>query len=118
MSVSPKYLFAQLDEIKGVPCPCGTSRRAFKAPGNDTASIHMVEISHDARAHYHKRMTEIYYVLQGEGKMELDGELLAVRPGSAILIRPGTRHRAIGELRILNIVIPPFDEEDEWFDEG
>ena len=53
----------------------------------------------DARTHYHKRLTEIYYILEGEGEMELDGERHAVRPGDAILIKPGCRHRAIGQLR-------------------
>ena len=116
MEVSPKYLIARLDEIEGIPCPCGTSRRAFKVPGNDVASMHLVEISKDARAHYHKRMTEIYYVLEGEGELELDGDRVPLRPGVAVLIRPGTRHRALGELQILNVAIPVFDEEDEWFD--
>jgi hypothetical protein len=30
------------------------------------------------------------------------------------MIEPLTRHRARGNLRILNIVIPPFDESDEF----
>jgi len=34
----------------------------------------------------------------------------------AVLIRPGTRHRAVGRMKILNVVIPPFDKADEWFD--
>jgi mannose-6-phosphate isomerase-like protein (cupin superfamily) len=75
-----------------------------------------VEISQDSRTHYHKRLTEIYYVLEGEGVMELDGELHSVRPGDAVLIKPGCRHRAIGKLRVLNVPIPAFDPADEWFD--
>ena len=39
-----------------------------------------------------------------------------VRPGDAILIEPGCRHRAIGKLRVLNIPVPAFDPADEWFD--
>lgn len=78
--------------------------------------MHLVEISVDARAHYHKRMTEIYYVLEGSGEIELDGERLAIQAGDSILIKPGCRHRAIGELKILNTAIPAFDAADEWFD--
>jgi hypothetical protein len=48
--------------------------------------------------------------------MELDGERHAVRPGDAILIKPGCRHRAIGKLKVLNVPIPAFDPADEWFD--
>jgi mannose-6-phosphate isomerase-like protein (cupin superfamily) len=48
--------------------------------------------------------------------MELDGESVPVKPGSSILIRPGCRHRAVGNMTILNMPIPKFDPNDEWFD--
>ena len=48
--------------------------------------------------------------------VELDGERMAVGPGGAAPIPPGVRHRAVGRLSILNVVIPPFDPADEWFD--
>jgi hypothetical protein len=51
-----------------------------------------------------------------EALMELDGDIVRVRPFSTILIKPGCRHRAVGRLRIVNICIPPFDPVDEWFD--
>jgi len=110
---------AQLPEIKGVPCPCGSSRRAFVRKDNQTCSVHLVEIKKDAQTHYHKGFTETYYFLEGEGHMELNGKLYPVKPGSAVMIRPGTRHRAVmgkSPMKILNIVVPPFDEQDEWFD--
>lgn len=112
------YLFAQIDEIQPVPCPCGMTRRAFASPDNPVATLHVVDIAVDARTHYHKRLTEIYYILETEGDafMELDGRLIPVRPGSSILIRPGTRHRAVGRMKIINVPIPAFDPTDEWFD--
>jgi hypothetical protein len=33
-----------------------------------------------------------------------------------VLIPPGVRHRAVGRMTILNVVVPPFDPGDEWFD--
>ena len=48
--------------------------------------------------------------------MELDGTQLPVRPGSCILIKPGCRHRAIGPLKLINVPIPAFRSDDEWFD--
>lgn len=110
--------FADLTGLPGIPCPCGTARRAFASLPDAPASVHQVEISIDARTHYHRRQTEIYYFLEcGEGaQMELDGRLHPVRPGMCVLIRPLTRHRAVGKMRILNLVIPPFDPDDEWFD--
>lgn len=109
------YKIDQLNEIPPVPCPCGFSRRAFASP-ESAASLHLVEIQKDARTHYHKRMTEIYLVLEGEGHMELDGQLIPVKPMTTIYIPPGCRHRAIGQLRIIIVPIPAFDEADEWFD--
>jgi mannose-6-phosphate isomerase-like protein (cupin superfamily) len=99
-----------------VACPCGQSRRAFLEAADGVASLHIVDITVDSRVHYHKRLTEIYYILEGEGVMELDGERFPVRPGDAILIKPLCRHRAVGRLRVLNVPIPAFDPADEWFD--
>ena len=56
-------------------------------------------------------------VLEGEGHVELDGREIPVRPMTAVMIRPGCRHRAVGRLTILNVVMPPFDPEDEYVDE-
>jgi mannose-6-phosphate isomerase-like protein (cupin superfamily) len=112
----PNYKIAQFDEIEKVKCPCGFSQRAFVDPDNAVATMHVVDISEDSRTHYHKKMTELYLVLEGDGQMKLDGEFFPVKPMTAIFIKPGCRHRAIGKLRILNIPVPAFDPEDEWFD--
>jgi mannose-6-phosphate isomerase-like protein (cupin superfamily) len=110
------YLISQIDDVPPVNCPCGLARRAFAGSADNVASMHVVEIQRDSRTHYHKVMTEIYLVLEGEGQMELDGKLFPVKPMTAIYIRPGCRHRAVGKLKIINIPIPSFDETDEWFD--
>jgi len=112
------YIIEQLEEIDPVACPCGQSRRAFVAPDNAVATLHKVDISTDARVHYHKSLTEIYLVLEGEGHLELDGDLVPVKPFTTALIKPGCRHRAVGRLKIIVTAIPAFDPEDEWFDEG
>jgi mannose-6-phosphate isomerase-like protein (cupin superfamily) len=115
-----KQLFAisQLDEVPAVKCPCGFSRRAFATPDNPVATIHLVDIQTDAQTHYHKKLTEIYLILETEGEcfMELDGELYPVKPMTSILIKPGCRHRAVGQMKIVNIPVPAFDPHDEWFD--
>jgi mannose-6-phosphate isomerase-like protein (cupin superfamily) len=111
-----RYEVAHFDEIEPVQCPCGFARRAFALPDNETATIHVVEIKADTKAHYHESHTEIYLVLEGTGHIELDGQMVPVRPFSTILIKPGCRHRAVGNLRIVNVCIPPFDPADEHFD--
>ncbi len=110
------FMFFHLDRVTPVAGPGVWVGRAFADSTENAASLHMVDIEKDSRAHYHKKMTEIYLVLDGEGQMELDGQLFPVQPMTAIYIRPGCRHRAIGKLRIINIPIPSFDEADEWFD--
>ena len=111
-----RFSLVELTTLKPTACPCGTTRRAFVDDPGKFSSIHLVEIRKDSKVHYHKRHTEIYYVLDGDGIMELDGEEFPVKPGVAILIRPGCRHRAVGKMRILNMVAPAFNHKDEWFD--
>ncbi len=115
--MTKNYAVAQLDEISQIDCPCGKSRRAFATPDNQVATIHLVDIMRDARRHYHKKLTEIYLILEGEGVIEVDDEQIAVKPMSVVMIKPGCRHRAIGKLKIVNVSVPTFDPEDEWFDD-
>ena len=113
------YIVADFADVEPLPCPCGTARRALADESNETCTLHMTEISRDSRNHYHRAHTEVYYFLEGQGQMELDGELCDVRPGMAVYIPPGTRHRAVvggGRMTILNFVTPPFDPADEHFD--
>jgi quercetin dioxygenase-like cupin family protein len=113
-----KAVTADLAALDPVRCPCGWARRAFGDVPDAPASLHLVEIEEDARTHYHRSHTEVYYVLAcGEAAaIELDGERVAVRPGQAVLIPVGVRHRAVGQMTILNFVVPPFDPADEYFD--
>jgi mannose-6-phosphate isomerase-like protein (cupin superfamily) len=110
------YMIEHFDEIDAVKCPCGFSRRAFVTPENPTATMHIVNIEADSKVHYHKKLTEVYLVLEGQGQIELDGKMVPVKPFTAIFIKPGCRHRAVGKMRIVNVSIPAFDPDDEWFD--
>lgn len=70
--------------------------------------------------HYHRVSEEIYFVLDGEGELELDGERQRVDAGDAIAIPPGAWHelRAEGDrpLRILCCCAPPYRHEDTFFE--
>ena len=112
------YQVVDFAEVPGVPCPCGTARRAFAERTDFPATVHVTEISVDAVTHYHRRITETYYFLECEADaaMYLDGKEIPVRPGMCILIPPGVRHRAIGRMRVLIVALPKFDPGDEWFD--
>lgn len=104
--------------IPGTPCPCGTARRALMNDESVPYSLHLTEIAVDAKPHYHKEITETYFILEckPDAWMELDGKLIPVQPRMAITIRPGTRHRAVGEMKVVIVASPKFDPRDEWFD--
>ena len=68
--------------------------------------------------HYHRESEEIYFVLEGGGTMELDGERRQVGPGDAVLIPPGAWHTiAAGPAgaRFLCCCAPPYRHEDTYF---
>ena len=115
----PGYELVDFTALPQVPCPCGLAKRAFTEVADFPGTIHVTEISADARLHYHQRLTETYYFLEcgPDAKMQLDDQLIDVRPGVCLMIRPGTRHRAVGKMKVLIVVYPKFDPEDEWFDE-
>jgi mannose-6-phosphate isomerase-like protein (cupin superfamily) len=112
------YELIDFATLPGVPCPCGTARRAFADAEDFPGTIHVTEIALDNQLHYHKRLTETYYFLECEpgAQMQLNDEIVSVRPGTCIMIRPLTRHRAIGRMKVLIVVYPKFDPADEWFD--
>jgi mannose-6-phosphate isomerase-like protein (cupin superfamily) len=113
-----KWQIVSMAELPAVACPCGEARRAFHDVADYPATVHLTEISADARRHYHRRLTETYYILEcgPEAAMELDDARLPIRPGDCIVIPPGVRHRAVGQMRVLIFVLPKFDPTDEWFD--
>ncbi|MCB9367249.1 MAG: cupin domain-containing protein [Calditrichaeota bacterium] len=63
------------------------------------------------------RTSEVYYILKGRGKMELEGEETEVGPGDTIYIAPYSTQRITGlgpeDLEFLCIVDPAWREEDE-----
>ncbi|MCH2212899.1 MAG: cupin domain-containing protein [Fuerstiella sp.] len=105
-------------EVAAVACPCGQARRGYADVPEFPGTIHVTDISEDARIHYHKTLTETYYILEcgPDAAMELDGKRQDVRPGWSVVIPPGTRHRAVGKMKVLIVVLPEFDPADEWFD--
>jgi len=77
---------------------------ALVAPGQETG------------AHLHQRSQEIYYVLEGSGRMRVGEESMSVKAGDAVLIIPGAIHNikniGAGPLRILCICSPPYSHDD------
>ena len=66
--------------------------------------------------HYHPRTEEIYYILSGEARMEIAGEVTDVSPGDAIAIPPGAPHQIHNTgtvaLKFLCCCAPGYEHDD------
>ena len=69
--------------------------------------------------HRHPVSEEIYYILSGQGEMEVDGERSLVGPSDAVLIPPGAMHQIRAdvdsgdvELRFLCCCAPAYTDVD------
>jgi mannose-6-phosphate isomerase-like protein (cupin superfamily) len=116
-NASQGYRIKKFADAPSVPCPCGTSTRILTAADGSPCSLHVTTIRDSVR-HYHRETTEVYYILEGTGKIELNGEWCDVEPKDVIWIEPGTRHRVVSDGGIVTIVfgVPAFNPVDEWFD--
>jgi len=66
--------------------------------------------------HRHLKTEEIYYILEGEGLMQIDMEARPVGPGDAIAIPPGALHQISNTgkelLKFLCCCAPGYEHED------
>lgn len=108
-----RYLLRRAEDCPTDVSICGTRQRLITAADTPLNSFSRVQIS-DAQAHYHGHTTEFYYVLEGEGYIELDGETVALAKGDMVMIQPGVKHRAYGNLTALVVGNPPFSPDDQF----
>jgi mannose-6-phosphate isomerase-like protein (cupin superfamily) len=98
-------------ELCGIPTG-GTSRQSLAEA--------TLEPGQATERHYHAESEEVYFILDGEGAMELDCETAHVKVGDAIPISPGAWHtlRNTGDtaLRLLCACAPPYRHEDTFFE--
>jgi quercetin dioxygenase-like cupin family protein len=69
--------------------------------------------------HYHRLSEEIYLLVEGGGRLEVDGEEQDVQAGDAILIPPGAWHTLVaGETgaRLLCCCVPAYSHDDTYFE--
>lgn len=110
----PDYIYRTLEGAPSVPCPCGTSTRIITRADTPTANVHVTSIQ-DSTKHYHREVTEIYYILDGKGEMELGKDVVELKPGVTVMIPPGVAHRAYGDVRCLIVGVPAWKHDDEFF---
>ena len=106
------------DEARREKSTCGWRYRLLSHEDSGLAAwAHVVDID-GAKAHYHKQATEVYYVLEGEGAVVLDGVRHEVRKGSIVQIPPGVVHAGEGRMRVLVVGVPGIPDGDVFFPDG
>ena len=110
-----KPIIRRLGNIEMVRGVCGFRRSMITAEDSAVANVSHLVID-DSKEHYHREMTEFYYVLRGGGEMVLDGESTPIQEGDLILIPPGVRHTSEGDMEVLIVGVPPQETEDIYFD--
>lgn len=111
------YLVRREADAPIVPCPCGQSTRILTFEDNQPVNFHVTFIK-DSVKHYHKKCTEVYYILEGTGELELHEDVVSVEPGTLVVIEPHTPHRLRSEqgVRTMVLGVPAWHPEDEFFD--
>ncbi len=96
----------------------------YKVLDIDNADLKNVEVAmclfspeETAELHYHKIMEEIYFILAGEGEIELDGIWSKVKEEDCIAIPVGVKHRIKNiskkkQLKFLSINSPHWQADD------
>ena len=66
--------------------------------------------------HYHANTEEIYYITAGTGRMRIEHETRDVKPGDAIAIPPGLKHKIWNTgnetLKLLCCCAPAYEHSD------
>jgi mannose-6-phosphate isomerase-like protein (cupin superfamily) len=77
----------------------------------------IIEPNRASLPHKLKSSVEIYYIIEGEGRMHINNESSEVKPGDAIYIPPKSsqwiENTGDDHLKFLCVVEPPWHEEDE-----
>jgi mannose-6-phosphate isomerase-like protein (cupin superfamily) len=65
--------------------------------------------------HSHDHQEEVFYCISGEGEILVDGERVAIEPGTTVYVPPKKMHQVINNtdkvLKVLSTVSPPFQRE-------
>src|SRR5438477_477046 len=77
---------------------CGQIRPLIEEKDGAAAEVHHLEIT-DAKLHYHQQTDEIYYIIDGKGRMRLDDDEIELRSGVVVYVPRGVKHKAWGNLK-------------------
>jgi mannose-6-phosphate isomerase-like protein (cupin superfamily) len=83
---------------------------------NQSLAEARVPVAGSTQEHYHPQAEEIYYITHGQGKISIEGEVRELKPGDAVAIPPGKRHKLWNTgsetLRLLCCCAPAYEHSD------
>lgn len=114
--------YAQLDakQFKQIK-PTEEYSNVHVAPVYDdvNASVYIIHIKKFVPKHVHEFHTEIVTILEGRGRMFMNGDIFKIKKGDQIIIPQGTAHSVIIDskkpLKVVSIQTPKFYGEDRIF---
>ena len=105
MKPSTSFLRRDVADVQPWAETCGQIRPLLEEKDGAVAEVHHLQIT-DAKLHRHERTDEIYYVLDGQGRMRLDDEEIELRKDVVVYVPRGVKHKAWGNLTVLVVCIP------------
>src|SRR2546422_7836190 len=105
MNETSKFIRRDAADVKPWVETCGLIRPVLEEKDGAAAEVHHLEIT-DAKLHYHERTDEIYYVLDGAGRMRVGDEEVELHKDVVVYVPRGVKHRAWGRLKVLVVCIP------------
>ena len=105
MNPSTIFLRRDMAEVQPWAETCGQIRPLLEEKDGAAAELHHLQIT-NAKLHYHQRTDEIYYVLDGQGKMRLDDEEIELHKDVVVYVPRGVKHKAWGNLTVLVVCVP------------
>src|SRR5437867_1045132 len=88
MNPTTPILRRSVTEIQPWAETCGQIRPLIEEKDGAAAEVHHLEIT-DAKLHYHERTDEIYYVLDGAGRMRVGDEEIELRKDVTVYVPRG-----------------------------
>jgi len=110
LNIVPSFITKDGSEIRELLAPRNSVIR------NQSLAEARVPVGASTQEHYHVRTEEIYYITHGAGRMQIGSEARDVKPGDAIAIPPGMKHKLwnTGQevLRLLCCCAPAYEHQD------
>jgi len=117
-----KQFFSSTGELlEKNPLPAGKTAQSIKIAENDNATISMVRLTEGSGLdpHFHAEHDETIYVINGTGKLFVDGTWVELRPGSIHFNPIGKAHSAkqagTEPLVFISAFAPGMKNEDRHF---